>query len=722
MPEVVTKAPVRIGWRREEAPEALVSREWLLSNGLGGYASGTLSGIPSRRFHGLLIAALPAPHGRTMMVNHVSESLARPGSAPIALTGRDSGVDALVLPEALVEFRLENGRPIWHYEQDGVVLEKRVVVTHRQNTTRVYYRLLASPAPLTLVLEPALAIRPHDGRVDGLVEAGDGSDHRAVATQGAGHAVDDQAAGQSAGRDIQTVDGPNGPAVVVAAGQDRPALRLAARASRAATFTAAPRDFDVRYRVEQARGYDHRGQLHAIGRFEIPLAAGEEAVLIASTEAEESVEALHADEAATLDDERRLRLLNDAHPGLRRGLGAELVLAADQFVITPHTRPADEVRLHAEGDEARTVIAGYHWFTDWGRDTMISLEGLTLLTGRQTDARAILHTFAHHVRDGLIPNMFPEGKSEGLYHTADATLWFFHALDRYERTTGDVESRRFFMPTLVDIIRKHVAGTRFGIRVDPTDGLLHQGAEGYQLTWMDAKVGDWVVTPRRGKAVEINALFYNALMLMTGWLREEEALGPSARNHGLSAAEVEGHAARLREAFNRRFWNPVAGCLLDVVDAEGGGDDSSLRPNQILAISLPHPVLDRDRWQPVLQVVRERLVTPFGLRSLAPGHPDYKSRYDGDLRARDAAYHQGTIWGWLMGPFVDAWLKTFPDDGAGARRLLEGLESALASFCIGTIGEIYDAEAPFTPRGCVSQAWSVAESLRALLLIGEPGA
>jgi predicted glycogen debranching enzyme len=296
-------------------------------------------------------------------------------------------------------------------------------------------------------------------------------------------------------------------------------------------------------------------------------------------------------------------------------------------------------------------------------------------------------------------------------------------VDRYEAATGDRETRRFLLPRLAEIIEKHVAGTRFGIGLDPTDGLLHQGAPGYQLTWMDAKVGDWVVTPRRGKAVEINALFYNALCLMQRWLSEAETDGwAGERGIALRAADVAAHAATLRASFNRRFWYAQGAYLYDVVDGEenngsGTRDDASLRPNQLLAISLPHPVLDPQHWSAVLDIVASRLATPFGLRSLAPGHPDYKPRYDGDLRARDAAYHQGTVWGWLVGPFVDAWLKVHPDDTAGAARLLGGLEEELSKSCIGTISEICDAEPPFSPRGCVAQAWSVAEALRALYLI-----
>jgi predicted glycogen debranching enzyme len=351
---------------------------------------------------------------------------------------------------------------------------------------------------------------------------------------------------------------------------------------------------------------------------------------------------------------------------------------------------------------------------------MISLEGLTLTTGRQREAGYILRTFAHYVRDGLIPNLFPEGEKEGLYHTADATLWFFHALDRYLDYTADRDTLRQLLPRLLDVVEHHLAGTRFGIGVDPADGLLRQGAEGYQLTWMDAKVGDWVVTPRRGKAVEINALWYNALRLLERWAREEPASAVSA-NRGAgagllpkgadAAAALARHAERAYESFNRRFWYPQGGYLYDVVDGEQG-DDDACRPNQVFAISLPHPVLAPKYWAPVVEVVKEKLLTPVGLRSLSPDHPDFKARYYGDLRARDAAYHQGTVWAWLIGPYLDAWLKVHPEDQAGAADLLEGFRAHLGEACLGTISEVFDAEAPFTPRGCAAQAWSVAEVLR----------
>jgi len=434
------------------------------------------------------------------------------------------------------------------------------------------------------------------------------------------------------------------------------------------------------------------------------LQSGRAATLIASTEPWSTALALNPDEALGYYHQRRAHLVERAHPGARSGIGAELVLAADQFIINPVGRVQDAARAHATGDEVRTVIAGYHWFTDWGRDTMISLEGLTLTTGRYTEAGWILRTFAHYIRHGLIPNLFPEGKNEGLYHTADATLWFFHALDRYMEYTADRATLRLILPKLKEVVNQHLHGTRFGIRVDPQDALLAQGAEGYQLTWMDAKVEGWVVTPRRGKAVEINALWFNALKLLEDWCHAE--------NDQTAAHALHKQAARAQHSFNERFWYADGHYLYDLIDGEHG-NDSACRPNQVLTLSLKHPVLDRERWKPVLECVRDKLLTPVGLRTLSAEHPDYKAKYFGDLRARDAAYHQGTVWAWLIGPFIDAWLRAYPEDRKGARKLLESFAPHLDEAAVGSISEIFDAEAPFTPRGCIAQAWSVAEVLRA---------
>ena len=356
--------------------------------------------------------------------------------------------------------------------------------------------------------------------------------------------------------------------------------------------------------------------------------------------------------------------------------------------MSPAGRAEEAARAHAAGDEVRTVIAGYHWFTDWGRDTMISLEGLTLATGRGLEAGYILRTFAHYVHEGLIPNMFPDGGKEGLYNTADATLWYFHALCRYLEVTGDRLTLKLLLPVLCNIADKHLAGTLFNIHVDPADGLLCQGSEGYQLTWMDAKMGDWVVTPRRGKAVEINALWFNALSQLARWLREES--DPRAEKYAEAAAQCQ-------QSFNQRFWFADGGYLYDVVDCPNGSDDSACRPNQIFAISLDHPVLDREHWVAVVKTVEEKLLTPVGLRSLSPENPDYQPNYHGDLRSRDAAYHQGTVWAWLIGPFIDAWVKTHPDRESSAHGFLEGFRAELDEAGLGTISEVFDAEKPHTP-------------------------
>lgn len=658
----------------EESADAALTREWLVSNGLGGYASGAVSGAVTRRYHGLLVAALPAPLGRVLMLSQLRDIVVHPDGTEYLLSGWDpnSGYGGPETPATLLEFQLQMGLPIWRFRVGDAVIEKEVVLPHRQNIVHVTYRVVQAQQPVQLRLRPVLAFRQLEAAVDEPLAR----DYRIIA----------------AGRRYEVSAGPGLPVLnMIIEGAELPF-----------TLDGGIRQ-EVFYRVEAERGYEARGPLWTPGYFSGTLHEGQSLTFAAATEAWWRLEALPPTDVLGFEGERRRRLVQMAHPALREGAMAELVLAADSFLFVPAGRVADQMRARAEGDEVRTVIAGYHWFTDWGRDTMISLEGLTLSTGRAVEAGWILRTFAHYIRDGLIPNMFPDGKDKGLYHTADATLWFFHALNRYLSATGDRNTLRLLLPKLLDIVDHHRRGTRFGIGMDNRDGLLRQGQEGYQLTWMDAKVDDWVVTPRRGKAVEINALWYNALSLLAGWLAEEQ--GETA------AAPFREMADRARTSFNKRFWCATADHLFDVVDGEHG-DDLACRPNQIFAISLDHPVLDREHWEPVIETVRKRLLTPLGLRSLAPGSRDYKAKYFGDLRARDAAYHQGTVWGWLIGPFVDAWLKLHPEDKEGARRLLEGFLPHLNEAGVGSISEIFDAEAPFHPRGCIAQAWSVAEVLR----------
>ncbi|HEV8660431.1 MAG TPA: amylo-alpha-1,6-glucosidase [Thermoanaerobaculia bacterium] len=667
--------PRQIGWKRGDPQEALLAREWLVTNGLGGYSSGTIGGAATRRFHGKLIAALPAPLGRFMMLNHLEESV-----DSYKLSGDEHGGGKEIAypePDFLEEFVLECGLPVWRYSKNGIRIEKRVVMPHLQNTTYITYKLLEGPSGLTLHLRPSLKFRPHEGLVN-----------EDVSTQW----------------DVKV----NGREVEISDGRGITPLRLILIGNDARLASDERQLQHVIYRIERSRGYEHEGTLWSPGVIQIAMNAGETAGIVASVEAWDVVRALGPDECCEAELARREKLLamSGRQEHRQDNFSAQLVLAADQFLVRPGTRAGDAARIAAMGDEPRTVIAGYHWFTDWGRDTMISLEGLTLATNRNREAGNILRTFASYIRDGLIPNLFPEGERGGLYHTADATMWFFHAIKRYVDYTGDRETLRALLPKLIDIIDHHVRGTHFNIHVDPNDGLLAQGAEGYQLTWMDAKVDGWVVTPRRGKAVEINALYYNALRILQQYLVEE--------GDTTNARRMEELALRARTSFNARFWNAQTQCLYDVVDCEGGGDDPAIRPNQIFSVSLPYPVLDESRWRSVVDVVRAKLLTPMGLRSLSPDHPDYKPKYDGDLRARDAAYHQGTVWAWLIGPFLEAWLRVNPGDREGALALLEGFAKRLGDSCIGTISEVFDAEPPYHPRGCASQAWSVAEVLRGL--------
>jgi predicted glycogen debranching enzyme len=681
IPQTLRRIPWPIVDRDD--PDALVTREWLVTNGLGGFASGTVAGVMTRRYHGLLIAALPAPLGRTVMLSHVAEQVRRSDGRRFEIGGRERFTQVADAHGNgfLVEFRLEAGLPVWRYDVEGLVLEKRVFLPHMQNTVIVMYELVSGADQIELALRPSVNFRPQEAPVS--EPLGSPYEFRSI------------------GERFE----------IALKGSALPALRMSLGGTDA-TFTLKGLRLDnVLYPVEESRGYQANGDLWSPGYFKLPLQGGRRASLVASTESFEAMLVLDAERALDAERGRRQRLIAQAQPAAREGIAAELVLAADQFIITPAGRTEETTRAHAHGDEVRTVIAGYHWFTDWGRDTMISLEGLTLVTGRQLEAGYILRTFAHYVRDGLIPNLFPEGEKQGLYHTADATLWFFHAMHRYVEWSDDRLTLSLLYPTLKSIVDWHVRGTRFGIHVDPSDGLLVQGAPGYQLTWMDAKVDDWVVTPRRGKAVEINALWYNALKLMESWAEEQ---------NDRAREDYRARADTVSRSFNERFWYEGGNYLYDVVDtdafAPGSGNvDAKCRPNQVLAIALTHPVLAPARWPAVMRTVRDRLLTPVGLRSLAPGDDDFKPKYFGDLRARDAAYHQGTVWAWLVGPFVDAWLKVYPDDIAGARHALDGFVPQLDDACVGSISEIFDAEPPFTPRGCIAQAWSVAEVLRVWL-------
>jgi predicted glycogen debranching enzyme len=671
----MTDTLCRVAYRKsqKESHEALLDKEWLVTNGLGGYASGSLAGVITRGFHGYLVAALPTPLGRIMMLNDLIERVELPSGSSIQLSGEERVNAPLKTQgaEYLEEFRLEYGEPVWVFRFENWVLEKRVLMVHRQNTVHVNY-CLKDGAGINLTLRPSINFRPHEAPVSTPL------------------------AGNYAFTVIEDT-------FEIASQTNIPPLRLMLHGRNKSLTMDRTRFHEVIYRIEESRGYAARGDLWSPGYFSVRLTPEDEVTLIASAESWDAIRAVPPEYARSAEVLRRKRLLARPVTVPKDGIAAELVLAADQFIIVPEGRGDDSLRARAAGDDVRSIIAGYPWFTDWGRDTMITLEGLTLTTGRHEEAGYILRTFAHYVRRGLIPNMFPEGRDEGLYHTADATLWFFHAIAKYLEASEDHLFLSQILAQLQEIIRFHLDGTDFGIGVDPADGLLRQGAPGYQLTWMDAKLDDWVVTPRRGKAVEINALWYNALCYMEEWLRRE--------GQGTQAEEIKEHAQKCYESFQKRFWYRDGGYLYDVVDGEEG-DDPSLRPNQVLAVSLDFPVLAREKWAPVMDCVRRELLTPVGLRTLSPHDKNYKPKYFGSLRDRDSAYHQGTVWPWLIGPFLDAWLKLHQDALDEAESFLGGFAELLNRSAVGSIPEIFDAETPYMHRGCVAQAWSVAEILR----------
>ncbi len=653
-------------------PAFLLSKEWLVTNGLGGYASASLLGVSTRRYHGWFVPDLP-DKGRTVLLPRLEDRV-ETADGITALSGAEHDEGGLQGNgwSFLQSFRREWQTPVWTFNIGETQLEKRVVMPNGQQTVYVHYHVLQGPV-IRLHLRPFVACRMHDAPLPP-------PDGRPA---------------------VFPVIVTNGRYEVALPG-GFPSLKLCVRPHRGVFVADDVVSRSVSYRIERDRGSEHLEDLFSPGFFSIDLQAGESVALVASVE---SWDALGHHASAILEAERRrlMKLVARAPAVHRDDFAVQLLLAADQFIVLPGSRPEEQVLARAAGEEARTVVAGYHWFGDWGRDTMISLEGLTLCTGRHQEARAIVRTFAHYIRDGLIPNAFPEGARRALYHTADATLWYFHAVDRYVRATDDRETLAALYPILHQIIDRHVDGTRFGIGVDPRDGLLRAGEAGYQLTWMDAKVDEWVVTPRRGKPVEIQALWYNALRLMAQWAKR---LGEPCERWLDLAEEAEA-------SFHARFWYEAGHYVFDVVDGEQG-DDASVRPNQIFSLSLRFPILRQERWRPVVDVVTDTLLTPMGLRTLAPGHRDYKPTYSGDLRAREAAYHQGTVWAWLIGHYIDARLRVYPDLDA-AHALLAPFQSHIREAGIGTISEIFDAEPPYHPRGCIAQAWSVAEVLRAYL-------
>jgi len=631
------------------------AREWLVPNGIGGYAMGTAGGPRTRAYHGLLVAALDPPLGRTLLVSHVDETVTYDGRNYDLTTHRWG--DGTVSPRGVVHldrFRLDGTVPVWTFAFGDALLEKQVWMEPGANTTYVQYRLPRARAPVTLRAKAFVTHRDHH-----------------APTQADGWQMD--VSGTDDGLSVNAYDGA-APIFLRSAGADLTPAHTWYR--------------DYALPVETDRGLPDREDLLHAATVEATLAPEESFTLVFSTGADASL-----DGPATLarrrerDDTLVTQAgLDDAPADMQH-----LVRAADQFVVD---------RATADDPDGKSIIAGYPWFGDWGRDTMIALPGLTLTTGRPEVAKTILRTYARHVDRGMIPNRFPDQGDTPEYNTVDATLWYVEAIRAYVDATGNTALLEDLFPALQEIVEWHEGGTRYGIQVDPDDGLLRAGTSGVQLTWMDAKVGDWVVTPRIGKPVEVNALWYNALRSLESFA---EALGEPADPFAERADQVEAH-------FNR-FWDAERGHLRDVIDGPGG-DDPSLRPNQLSAVSLPHSPLSTAQQEAVVDTCAAHLYTPHGLRSLAPDHPNYVGVYRGDREERDGAYHQGTVWSWLIGPFVKAHLRVYDDPGT-ARSYLSPLRRHLEGHGVGHISEIFDGDAPFTPRGTPAQAWGVAQLLEA---------
>jgi len=646
--------------------ELAESREWLVTNGLGGYASGTIAGTTTRRYHGLLVAALQPPVKRTVLVSGLDERVRYLDNTYSLATNR--WTSGFISPNGYLQiesFHLEGTKPVWRYALGDALLEKRIWMKQGENTTYVQFRLLRASAPIEL-----------DGKV--LVNYRD-FHHTTQAPDWRMR--------------VEPVE--HGLRVVAFEGATPFYLK-----GRDMSWTAKPewyRDFFLP--AERERGLDDKEDRLFAGQFHSQLRSGESVTLVLTTEESTS---LDGEQARTHQANHDMKLFQTWQEQRAQtcAMSAEeepgwlwqLVLAADQFIVR---------RSFPDQTDGRSILAGYPWFNDWGRDTMIALPGLTLSLGRPEIAKSILRSMTHYVNGGMLPNNFPDAGSTPGYNTVDATLWFFEALRQYVEATQDMEFLREMFPALAEIVDAHVRGTRYNIQVDPADALLYAGSPEVQLTWMDARIGDWVVTPRTGKAVEINALWINALHTMADF----------AHTLGCPGEGYEKLAEKATRHF-QKFWNPERRSCYDVIDAPSADNDASLRPNQIFAVSLPVSPLATEQQKAVVDIVAQQLLTSHGLRSLGPLEPGYKGEYGGGPRERDSAYHQGTVWGWLLGPFALAHYRVYRD-AAVAQSFLEPLGRSICNGGLGTLGEIFGGDPPFPPAGCIAQAWTVAEVIRA---------
>ncbi len=630
-------------------------REWLCTNGLGGYAMGTIAGSLERTYHGLLIEAIGSPVDRVLRLAKL-DPIATISGRPYALDA-NAWVGGAVAPDGtpgLESFRLEDGGPVWVFLLRGRRIERRIAMVPGEHTTVVSWRLLDVGPPVSLHFKALGSLRVHHHTTH------DGGPRAWISAEGG-----DLIVGQEGVRPLRILsDG-------------------VAEAGHGEVYN------NFLLRMEAERGLGHADSHRLFGELRLELVQGQTRTLRVTTEEAPVASGAEGFERASAYArgllERRARVSSD-DPELL----SQLVLAADQFIV----------RREVDGQPGRTILAGYPWFGDWGRDTMIALPGLTLSTNRAEVAAQILRTFARFVDQGMLPNRFPDGEPPE-YNTVDATLWFFHAIGQTVEALDAAEADALLadlVPVLDDIIRHHVEGTRFNIRVD-ADGLLSSGADGVQLTWMDARVGTRVITPRQGKPVEVNGQWLDALC----------ALAAFRKRLGRSDEDLLPHIERARAAF-ARYWNPDTGALNDVIDGPDGRYDGSIRPNQLIALALSTCPLPLEQRRSAVRVAGEHLLTSHGLRSLSPGHPDYVGAYEGPVAHRDGCYHQGTTWGWLIGPWVRARLA-IGDDPEIVRNDLLPLLDQMNYGVIGNVSEIFDGDAPFDPRGAPAQAWSVAEIL-----------
>ena len=652
--------------------EAAENREWLVTNGIGGYASGAIANLLTRRYHGLLMAALNPPLGRTLLLAKLEEIVKYDRYFYPISTNR--WADGSIVPEGykyIESFHLDGMIPVWKFAFADAILEKRIWMQQGANTTYIRYYLHRASKPLNIEIKALVNYRDYH--------------HNTHANPWSHFNIDSVASG-----------------VRVTAFPEAVPFYLLISSPRVILATPA-HEWYYRFHLarEEYRGLDHHEDHLLAVTFHAKLEPGRSLALIATTEENPEIDseaALESHRAYERELIQQFPAADDSPDWINR-----LVLAADSFIVD---------RRSPEEPEGKTIIAGYHWFSDWGRDTMISLPGLTLATGRAEVARSILRTFARYVDRGMLPNRFPDEGNTPDYNTVDGTLWYFEAIRAYHEHTGDDGLVAELFPVLAEIIDWHCQGTRYDIHLDPDDGLIYAGEPGTQLTWMDAKVDDWVVTPRMGKPIEISVLWYHALEVMVRF----------AGIVGKSPQEYERLAGLTAKGFDR-FWSDRDGHCYDVLDTPWG-DDASLRPNQIFAVSLPpmagkygySPLLSFQRQQQVVDICAEALLTSYGLRSLAVEDLEYRGIYGGDRLQRDGAYHQGTVWGWFIGPFALAHLRVYGDRDR-AREFLEPMANHLLDHGVGSLSEIFDGDPPMRSRGCIAHAWTVAEVLRAWLAI-----